>query len=131
MMPRSPSKPKSKARIAAHLAGHRGEALAAWFLRLKLYRIIATRYKTPLGEIDLIAERWGTTVFVEVKARGRGASEVDTMLAVNQSRITRAAQYWLARHPGRAETDFRFDVIFLARGRWPRHVVNAFDAMGR
>ena len=126
-MPPSPSKPKSKARIEAYLGGHRGEALAAWFLRLKLYRIVATRYKTPMGEIDLVAERWGTTVFVEVKARSR-ASEEETMLAVNQSRIVRAAQYWLARHPGKAETDFRFDVIFLARGRWPRHVVNAFDA---
>ena len=126
-MPPSPSKPKSRARVEAHLGGHRGEALAAWFLRLKLYRIVATRYKTPMGEIDLVAERWGTTVFVEVKARSR-ASEEETMLAVNQSRIVRAAQYWLARHPGKAETDFRFDVIFLARGRWPRHVVNAFDA---
>ena len=126
-MPPSPSKPKSKARVEAYLGGHRGEALAAWFLRLKLYRIVATRYKTPMGEIDLVAERWGTTVFVEVKARSR-ASEEEMMLAVNQSRIVRAAQYWLARHPGKAETDFRFDVIFLARGRWPRHVVNAFDA---
>lgn len=126
-MPPSPAKPKNSARIAAQLGGHRGEALAAWLLRLKLYRIVAARYKTPVGEIDLVAERWGTTVFVEVKARSR-ASEEETMLAVNRSRIVRAAHYWLARHPGKAETDFRFDVIFLARGRWPRHVVNAFDA---
>lgn len=127
-MPPSPSKPKSKARIDAYLGGHRGEALAALFLRAKLYRIVATRYKTPVGEIDLIAERWGTTVFVEVKARRKAESEGDTLMAVNQSRIVRAAQHWLARHPAKAETDFRFDVIFLARGRWPRHVINAFDA---
>lgn len=127
-MPPSPSKPKSKARIEAYLGGHRGEALAAWFLRAKLYRIVATRYKTPVGEIDLIAQRWGTTVFVEVKARRKAESEGDTLMAVNQSRIVRAAQHWLARHPAEAGTDFRFDVIFLARGRWPRHVVNAFDA---
>nr|WP_236894416.1 YraN family protein [Devosia sp. SL43] len=126
-MPPSPSKPKSKARIAAYRGGHRGEALAAWFLRLKLYRIVARRYKTPMGEIDLVAERWGTTVFVEVKARSR-ASEEEAMLAVNRSRISRAAQYWLARHPGKMGTDFRFDVILLAPRRWPRHVVNAFDA---
>lgn len=128
MMPPSPSKPKSRARIEAYLGGHRGEALAAWFLRLKLYRIVATRYKTPMGEIDLIAERWGVTVFVEVKARARADTEEETLMAVNQSRIVRAAQHWLAHHPGKAGTDFRFDVIFLARGRWPRHVVNAFDA---
>jgi len=128
MMPPSPSKPKSKARIAAYRGGHRGEALAAWFLRLKLYRIMARRYKTPMGEIDLIAERFGVTVFVEVKSRSKAASELETLEAVNQVRIVRAAQHWLARHPGKAGTDFRFDVIFLAPRRWPRHVVNAFDA---
>ena len=127
-MPPSPSKPKSSKRIAAQLGGHRGEALAALFLRLKLYRIIQTRYKTPMGEIDLIAERWGTTVFVEVKARHQKSGYAEALEAVNTSRIARAAQYWLAKHPAQAETPFRFDVIFLAPRSWPRHVVNAFDA---
>lgn len=127
-MPPSPSKPKSRARIEAYLGGHRGEALAAWFLRLKLYRVVQRRYKTPVGEIDLIAERFGTTVFVEVKARSKAVVEAEALQAVNRSRIARAAQYWLARHPGKAETNLRFDVIFLAPGRWPRHVINAFDA---
>ena len=127
-MPPSPSKPKSKARIEAYLGGHRGEALAAWFLRLKLYRVVQRRYKTPVGEIDLIASRFGTTVFIEVKARSKPVVEAEALQAVNRSRITRAAQYWLARHPGKAQTNFRFDVIFLAPGRWPRHVINAFDA---
>ena len=125
-MPPSPSKPKSKARIAAYRGGHRGEALAALFLRCKLYRIVQRRYKTPVGEIDLIAERFGTTVFVEVKARSKAASEAETLESVNQSRIIRAAQYWLARHPAKAATPLRFDIIFLAPGRWPRHLVNAF-----
>ena len=49
-MPPSPSKPKSKARIAAYRGGHRAEALAALFLRCKLYRIIQRRYKSPVGE---------------------------------------------------------------------------------
>ncbi|WP_375451143.1 YraN family protein [uncultured Devosia sp.] len=127
-MPPSPSKPKSSKRIAAQLGGHRSEALAAWFLRLQLYRIIATRYKTPVGEIDLIAERFGTTVFVEVKARGHVIGEAEALEAVNTARISRAAHYWLAKHPTQAETPFRFDVIFLAPRCWPRHVVNAFDA---
>ncbi len=127
-MPPSPSKPKSSARIAAYRGGHRGEALAAWLLRLQFYRILARRYKTPLGEIDLIAERFGTVVFVEVKARSRAASELETLVSVNRARIVRAAQYWLARHPRSAAANLRFDVIFLARGHWPRHVINAFDA---
>ena len=127
-MPPSPSSPKSHKRIAAQLGGHRGEALAAWFLRLKFYRIVARRYKTPVGEIDLIAARFGTTVFVEVKARTQTSAEAEALEAVNTSRIARAAQYWLAKHPAQAETPFRFDVIFLAPRSWPRHVVNAFDA---
>ena len=127
-MPPSPSKPKNNKRIAAHLDGHRGEALAAWFLRLQFYRIVAQRYKTPVGEIDLIAERFGTTVFVEVKARGQTSGYADALQAVNRPRIVRAAQYWLAKHPAKVETPFRFDVIFLAPRSWPRHLVNAFDA---
>ena len=125
-MPPSPSKPKSKARIAAYRGGHRGEALAALFLRLKFYRIVQRRYKTPVGEIDLIAERFGTTVFVEVKARTKAESEAETLESVNQARIIRAAQYWLSRHPAKAETPMRFDIVFLTPGRWPRHLVNAF-----
>ena len=59
------------ARLAAERQGRRGEMLAAWLLRAKLYRIVARRFKTPVGEIDLIAARFGTTVFVEVKTRRR------------------------------------------------------------
>lgn len=125
-MPRSPSKPRRKARIAAYRGGHRGEALAAWYLRLKFYRIIAQRYKTPLGEIDLIAERWGTIVFVEVKARAHADSLLATLESINEGRIIRAADYWLSRHPARAHGDRRFDVIFLVPWRWPYHLLNAF-----
>ncbi len=126
-MRRSGSKTPSKARLDAYWSGHRGEALAAWFLRLKFYGILATRYKTPLGEIDLIAKAFGTIVFVEVKARRRASGEADALAAVNQQRIARAAQYWLARHPQYAGCDLRFDVIFVAPRSFPRHWVNAFS----
>lgn len=127
-MPPSPSRPSNKARIAAQRHGHRAEMLAALFLRLKFYRIIERRYKTPVGEIDLVAQRLGTIVFVEVKTRGRAESEAEALEAVNQARITRAARHFLSRNPGASGADCRFDVIFLAPGRWPRHVINAFDA---
>ncbi len=127
-MPPLPSNPKTSARIAAQRGGHRAEALAAWFLRFKFYRILERRYKTPVGEIDLVAQRFGAIVFVEVKARGRAGSERDALEAVNRARIAHAAAHWQARHPASGARDFRFDVIFLAPGRWPRHVINAFDA---
>ena len=129
-MPPSGSKPKSPDRLAAEAFGRRGEDLAAWLLRLKLYRIRATRFKTPVGEIDLVAERFGVTVFIEVKTRGADDSERTALEAVNRQRIVRAAEFYLARHPALAGHPLRFDVIFLAPGRWPRHLVNAFDATG-
>jgi len=129
-MPRSRSRTSpSEQRIAAHRQGHRGETLAAFFLQLKLYRLRDRRFKTPVGEIDIVAEKGGCLVFVEVKSRGRNADEAMALGAVNQSRISRAAQYWLARHPKENAKDIRFDVIFLAPGRWPRHLINAFPAV--
>lgn len=126
-MPPSPSGPSRKRRIAER-SGLRAEALAAWYLRLKGYRILATRYRTPVGEIDIIARHWGTLVFVEVKAR-RSADEYAMALeAVNARRINRAAGHYLAHRRLTIDTPMRFDVIFLARRRWPRHLINAFGA---
>lgn len=128
-MPPSPAKPKSPERLAAEAYGRRGESVAAWFLRLKGYRIRAVRAKTPVGEIDLVAERFGTTVFVEVKARASPALEAEALFAVNRRRIVRAADWYIARHPRLSTRPIRYDVIFLAPRRWPRHHVNAFDAL--
>lgn len=137
MMPRSPSKPDGSAggrpdgeRRFAEQAGRRGEALAALFLKMKGYRIVGRRVKTPVGEIDLVVRRGGTIVFVEVKARAFSSGEAGALGAVNRQRIVRAAQYWLARHSAEAGQDLRFDVIFLAPFAWPRHLSNAFDATG-
>ena len=127
-MPPSPSKPKNSARLVAEGFGRRSEWLIAWYLRLKLYRIVARRFKTPVGEIDLVAERFGTTVFVEVKARKRRDSLGEALLAVNRRRLVRAAQYYITRHPRLVLSPLRFDVIFLAPNAWPRHLKNAFDA---
>ncbi|HEY9012411.1 MAG TPA: YraN family protein [Devosia sp.] len=131
-MPPSPSKPRNKPanelRQGAEIYGRRGEALAAWFLRLKGYRIIDARYKTPVGEIDLIARRFGVTVFVEVKSRRSRHLEGEALLAVNTRRIVRAAEYYISRHPVLVTRSLRFDVIFLAPRMWPRHVMNAFQA---
>ncbi|GHA23032.1 UPF0102 protein [Devosia pacifica] len=115
-------------RRRAFRAGHRGEFWAALFLQLKLYRVLARRVKTPVGEIDIVARRFGVTVFVEVKTRARSQSLAEAWDAVNTRRICAAAQHYLARHPTLYAGDQRFDVIFVAPFAIPRHVVNAFDA---
>jgi putative endonuclease len=130
-MPRSPAKPgtdrpRNELRLAAERQGRRAEAFAALLLQLQLYRIVERRFKTPVGEIDLIAEHFGTTVFIEVKARGRADGAGEALLKVNRRRLVRAAGYYLAKHPRLAATPLRFDVIFLAPRSWPRHLKGAF-----
>lgn len=124
-MPPSGSRPSNR-RIEAERGGQRGEALAALLLRLKFYRILARRFRTPVGEIDLIAQRWGTVAFVEVKTRARGTSEAHTLEAVNTDRIGRAAEYWLMKHPAYAGHSLRFDLVLVSPGRWPTHRIDAF-----
>ena len=129
-MQRSPKSAPRADRLRAEREGRRAENWAALLLQLKFFTIVERRYRTPVGEIDLIAQGWGTTVFIEVKARRRGAAADEALEAVNQRRITAAAQFYLARHPQLAETSLRFDVILLQPWRWPVHIRNAFEASG-
>jgi putative endonuclease len=104
--------------------GRRGETLAAWYLRLKGWRILARRVKTPRGEVDLVARRGRTVAFVEVKWR---ASAADLDLAIDAWRLRRviAAAEGIAPRFVRAGDDQRIDVLLLAPGQFPRHIVNA------
>ena len=111
-MPPSPARPKSDRRLAAERQGRRAEALAALWLQAQLYSIRERRLKTPVGEIDLIAERFGTTVFVEVKARGAREDVAEALGKVNRQRLVRAAQYYLSRHPALAATPLRIHSDF-------------------
>ena len=114
----------SHARGRAEARGRRGESLAAWYLRLKGWRIVARRVKTPRGEIDLIARRGRTVAFVEVKWR---RSADDLALALDAYRLRRviAAAEAVAVRYVRQGDEPRIDAILLAPGRWPRHIANA------
>ncbi len=106
--------------------GRCGEALAGWYLRVKGWRILARRVKTPRGEIDLIARRGRTVAFVEVKWRQR-AEDLDH--AIDEYRLRRvvaAAEAVAARFVRTGDLQ-RIDVLLLAPGRWPRHIVNAWQ----
>lgn len=105
--------------------GLQAEALAGWFLRLKGYRIIATRMKTPVGEIDLIAKRGRTLVFVEVKARGTMAGALESVQKRQSGRIIRAAQWYLASVRGEI-SEMRFDVIAIEFPFKIKHIQSAF-----
>ena len=110
--------------------GRRAEQLAAWYLRFKFYRILARRWRTPLGEIDLVAKRGRTLAFVEVKARATEAAAIEAITPAARVRIARAAQLWLTRYPAAASLTLRFDVVIIAGRGWPRHLRSAFDGAG-
>jgi putative endonuclease len=115
------------ARLAAYRRGLSAETLAAWLLRAKFYRILARRYRTPAGEIDVIAKRGRTIAFVEVKTRPSETQALEAVGSTSRRRIARAAELWLAAHPGAAG----FDLVVVVPGRVPRHIPAVFDAEGR
>jgi putative endonuclease len=125
-----PASADRHARRAAEERGRRAETVAAWLLRLKGYRILARRYTTPVGEIDLIARRGGLVAFVEVKRRARLQDAAAAVTATGRRRVARAAAVWLAAHPAAAGLDLRFDVVIAAPRRLPRHLPGVFDAEG-
>jgi putative endonuclease len=118
-------------RRQAERGGRRAELIAAWYLRLKLYRVLARRYRTPVGEIDLIVRRGRTIAFVEVKLRPSEAEALEAVRPSAARRIVKAADYWVAAHPAAVEFDRRFDVMIAIPGRRPRHLIAAFDSDGR
>ena len=117
-------------RRAAERRGRRAELAAVWLLRAKGFRILARRYRTPVGEIDLIARRAGVVAFVEVKSRPTLAEAAEALTPAGRQRIARAASLWLARNPAAAELTLRFDAVLLAPRCWPRHMAGVFDADG-
>jgi putative endonuclease len=117
-----------RSRAAAYRHGLRAELAAASLLLAKGYRILARRYKTPLGEIDLVVRRGRTIAFVEVKARALSADALDSVGRGAEDRIVGAADLWLARHPAASGLDLRYDMVLVVPWRLPRHLPNAFQA---
>ena len=113
-------------RQAAEASGRKGELAAELYLRAKGWAILAKRRKTPVGEIDIVARRSGTIAFIEVKWRRRAD---DLALAIDEYRLRRvaAAAEAVAHEYATNGEDLRVDVILLAPGRLPHHIVNAWQ----
>lgn len=107
------------ARQRAERAGRRAETGVALYLMLTGHRILARRFKTKSGEIDLVAQRGKTVVFVEVKQRARAAHAVDPVGARSEERIIRAGEIFLSRNPRFVERGcaLRYDLVVVT-GRW-------------
>jgi putative endonuclease len=110
----------------------RGEALAAFLLRLKGYQVEARNWRCPFGELDLVCRHRDTLVFVEVKARRgrRAGSPEEAVDARKRAQLVRLAKAYLARLSG-PEPPCRFDVVAIDSGRLiprVRHLRAAFRA---
>jgi putative endonuclease len=111
----------------AERGGRRAERLAAWWLRLKGWRILAIRARTPVGEVDLIARRGRVLAFIEVKAR---ADEIAAAIALDEyrlRRVVRAAEALLPRYLREGDI-VRIDAMFVTPWRLPRHMTNISQA---
>jgi putative endonuclease len=125
---RSPAIPPPRPeRVAALRTGLSAESRAALLLLAKGFRIAARRFKTPLGEIDIVARRGRLLVFVEVKARASLDDAAFSLTGRQKQRIVAAARAWLARHPRDGACDIRFDAVLVAPRRLPRHIPAAFE----
>lgn len=117
-------------RQIAFRTGISAESRAAAFLIAKGFRIVARRWRSPVGEIDIVARRRSLLIFVEVKARERLDDAAWSVTDRQRLRIVVAAEAWLARYADDHIRDIRFDAILVAPGRIPRHIPSAFDAGG-
>ncbi|WP_084395774.1 YraN family protein [Henriciella aquimarina] len=109
-------------RKRAETRGRRAEQLAALWLQLKGYRILARRVRLSSGEIDLVARRGNLVAFVEVKQR---ASRLEAETAVRPSawrRINRTAETWMASRSSLSGLDWRFDLVMIVPHHLPIHL---------
>jgi putative endonuclease len=108
------------------MRGHISEYVAAALLLFKGYRIVAMRYKTKSGEIDIIARKGDLIAFVEVKAR---RATMDSIFAVDpgtQRRIRNASLSWLARQKDAARLSLRYDIVAVRSWGRSTHFIDAF-----
>lgn len=115
-------------RFRAEARGRSAERWAALALRLKGYRLLARRFRSGPGEIDLIMRRGDVTAFIEVKTRRDAALALESVTPRQARRIAAAARVWMARDPRAALGVCRFDIVTVSPYQWPVHIPNAFNA---
>ena len=118
----------SPQRVAAFRTGLSAESRAAALLIAKGFRILARRFRTPYGEIDIVARKRNLVIFVEVKARATLDNAAYAVTPMQTKRIIDAAQAWLMMNPDHTNHEMRFDVVLVAPRHLPRHLAGAFDA---
>jgi len=111
---------------ASYRRGHGRERRAVWWLRLKGYRILAINWRSPVGEIDLIARRGATLAVIEVKQRIDTDTAAGSLAPAQMKRLARAAALFMAQRADCSTLSVRFDLMaFGSLGR-PIHLKDAW-----
>ena len=117
-------------RLKRYRKGRWAELYAAAFLWCKGYRILAWRYKTKQGEIDLVARKGAALVFIEVKARKQRVIGLDAVTDVSWQRIAQAASHFQTRYSGKRFagkwTQWRYDLVVVTGWRLPYHQIDTY-----
>ena len=121
------ARPDVSRRRKAYRLGFLAEWIAAGFLLMKGYRILALRYSAHSGEIDIIAMRRDVVAFVEVKARAHREAGLMAISQEKQRRFARAVHHWVGRNPWSMNRTLRCDVIIVLPMRLPYHLEDAFQ----
>ncbi len=114
--------------LTAYARGIAAECRAMGLLEAKHYRILARRYKTKGGEIDLVAQRGDHLAFVEVKGRKTHDEAAWAIIPRQQARIAVAAEIFLSEHSELCYCSASFDVILVAADDGCSHIEQAFLA---
>lgn len=109
----------------AEKRGRWGETLASLWLMLRGWRIVGRRVKTRRGEIDLVARRWGTVAFVEVKTRGTERNLHRSIDEYRLRRVIAAAEAVASRYAGPSDA-IRIDVMLVRPWSLPIHLPNVW-----
>lgn len=109
-----------------HAMGLVAETKAGLYLRFKGYKILESRFRTPSGEIDIVARKGNVLVFVEVKLRKTEDAAAEAIHPRNQERVRNAALLYLQKHPEYNDMDMRFDALIMGRETPFRHIENAW-----
>ena len=112
-----------KKKRRAYWRGQIGEWVAILYLLLRGYTIVKRRYKTPVGEIDIVARKRDLLIAIEVKTRKTIVEAGFSITFHQERRIERALMFYLA---GKEPCPVRFDLILIAPWRRPYHIVNAW-----
>ena len=113
-----------RCRKQAYLKGYLAEWVACALLCMKGYRVLASRHKTPFGEIDIIAKRGRVVVGVEVKKRRSQVLAQEILAAQGTARMGRALSFYLTHHRQYATHNIRLDGICVGAWFIPRHFQN-------